>query len=132
RVPIPWTEDGPSYGFGSGGSWLPQPDSWRGLSVEAQTGDPGSTLELYRAALAARRAHPGLGRGDAVRWLEAPEGVLVFAREGFVCTVNLTGEPVRLPAPESGKVLLSSAGGDVLVEGEEFVLDADTTVWWAV
>ncbi|MEU1077381.1 MULTISPECIES: glycoside hydrolase family 13 protein [unclassified Streptomyces] len=132
RVPIPWTQEGPSYGFGSGGSWLPQPDSWGALSVEAQTGDPGSTLELYRAALAARRAHPGLGRGDAVRWLEAPEGVLAFAREGFVCTVNLTEEPVRLPAPESGKVLLSSAGGDVLVEGEEFVLDADTTVWWAV
>ncbi|MFF1479529.1 glycoside hydrolase family 13 protein [Streptomyces sp. NPDC058301] len=135
RVPIPWTVEGPSYGFGSGGSWLPQPDSWGALSVEAQTGDPGSTLELYRAALAARREHPGLGSGDAVRWLDAPEGVLAFARDGFVCTVNLTGEAVRMPAP--GKVLLSSdsLSGDsdeIGLTGGEFVLHPDTTVWWEV
>ncbi|WP_371652367.1 MULTISPECIES: alpha-amylase family glycosyl hydrolase [unclassified Streptomyces] len=130
RVPIPWTAVGPSYGFGSGGSWLPQPASWGALSVEAQTGDPDSTLELYRAALAARREHPGLGPGDAVRWLDAPEGVLAFAREGFVCTVNLTGEAVRMPAP--GKPVLSSVSGEVALDSGEFVLEADTTVWWAV
>ncbi|PKV85420.1 glycoside hydrolase family 13 protein [Streptomyces sp. TLI_146] len=130
RVPLPWTADGPSYGFGSGGSWLPQPASWGALSVEAQTGDPHSTLELYRAALAARREHPGLGSGDTVSWLEAPRGVLAFAREGFVCTVNLTAEPVRLPAP--GKPLLASDGREVALDGGEFVLEADTTVWWAV
>ncbi|MFI1176603.1 glycoside hydrolase family 13 protein [Streptomyces melanogenes] len=130
RVPLPWTVDGPSYGFGGGGSWLPQPASWGALSVEAQTGDPDSTLELYRAALAARREHPGLGSGDAVSWLEAPEGVLAFARDGFVCTVNLTAEPVRLPAP--GKALLSSGSREVALDGGEFVLEADTTVWWAV
>lgn len=27
RVPIPWTTDGPSHGFGPAGSWLPQPGS---------------------------------------------------------------------------------------------------------
>ncbi|MFF8829170.1 alpha-amylase family glycosyl hydrolase [Streptomyces sp. NPDC015131] len=118
RVPLPWTVDGPSYGFGPGGSWLPQPASWRDLSVEAQTGDPGSTLELYRAALALRRAHPALGAGDAVEWLPAPEGVLAFRRraprEGaapgagdLVCTVNLTGGPVVLRAP-GDRVLLAS------------------------
>ncbi|BBJ44305.1 alpha-glucosidase [Streptomyces antimycoticus] len=63
RVPLPWTRSGESYGFGPGGSWLPQPDDWSGLSVEAQTGDPGSTLELYRGALALRRELPGLGTG---------------------------------------------------------------------
>ncbi|MFV2119442.1 glycoside hydrolase family 13 protein, partial [Streptomyces sp. Act-28] len=61
RVPIPWTRDGSSYGFGPGGSWLPQPEGWGALSVAAQTGDPASTLELYRAALAVRREHPALG-----------------------------------------------------------------------
>ncbi|WP_329398294.1 glycoside hydrolase family 13 protein [Streptomyces melanogenes] len=130
RVPMPWTVDGPSYGFGSGGSWLPQPASWGALSVEAQTGDPDSTLELYRTALAARREHPGLGSGSAVSWLDAPEGVLAFARDGFVCTVNLTAEPVRLPAP--GKAVLSSDSREVALDGGEFVLGADTTVWWAV
>ncbi|GAA1364281.1 glycoside hydrolase family 13 protein [Streptomyces beijiangensis] len=128
RVPIPWTTSGSSYGFGAGGSWLPQPATWSGLSVEAQTGDPDSTLELYRSALAVRRQQPGLGAGESVEWHDAPEGVLVFAREGFVCTVNTTGAGVRLPTP--GRTLLASA--EVTVEGDEFVLPADSTVWWAV
>ncbi|RBM20179.1 alpha-amylase family glycosyl hydrolase, partial [Streptomyces sp. PT12] len=37
RVPIPWTPHGPSYGFGDGGSWLPQPPAWAALSVARQT-----------------------------------------------------------------------------------------------
>ncbi|MCX4551504.1 MULTISPECIES: glycoside hydrolase family 13 protein [unclassified Streptomyces] len=129
RVPLPWTTDGPSYGFGSGGSWLPQPQSWAGLSVEAQTGDPGSTLELYRSALALRREHPGLGAGDSVDWQPGtPEGVLAFARPGFLCTVNTTAAPVRLPVP--GRLLLASTA--TTVEGDEFELPADSTLWWAV
>ncbi|MFG3283750.1 glycoside hydrolase family 13 protein [Streptomyces sp. NPDC048111] len=128
RVPIPWTSGGSSYGFGSGGSWLPQPDGWGALSVEAQTGDADSTLELYRRAIAARRAHPGLGAGDDVRWLEAPDGVLAFARDGFVCTVNLTGRLVSLPVP--GRAVLSSA--PFAVDGDVFELPGDTTVWWTV
>ena len=52
RVPIPWTADGPSLGFGPGGTpWLPQPESYRALAVDQQVGVPGSTLQLYRAAL---------------------------------------------------------------------------------
>ncbi|MFB7646854.1 glycoside hydrolase family 13 protein [Streptomyces sp. NPDC056084] len=128
RVPIPWTAEGPSYGFGSGGSWLPQPASWAGLSVEAQTGDADSTLELYRRAIAARRAHPGLGAGDDLRWLDAPKGVLAFAREGFVCTVNLTGRLVSLPLP--GRAVLASA--PFAVDGDRVELPGDTTVWWTV
>ncbi|MFD7291184.1 glycoside hydrolase family 13 protein [Streptomyces sp. NPDC059863] len=128
RVPIPWTREGSSYGFGGGGSWLPQPEGWGALSVEAQTGDPSSTLELYRAALAARKEHPGLGAGDSVEWLDAPEGVLAFARPGFVCTVNTTDTAVRIPA--HGRVLVAS--GPVSVDGTEAELPADTTVWWTV
>ncbi|MEE4489496.1 glycoside hydrolase family 13 protein [Streptomyces sp. BE230] len=128
RVPIPWTREGSSYGFGDGGSWLPQPAGWGELSVEAQAGVAGSTLELYRAAIAARRVHPGLGAGTEVEWLDGPEGVLVFARPGFVCTVNTTGAPVRIPV--RGSVLLSST--PVQADGAEIELPADTTVWWTV
>ena len=129
RVPIPWTAEGTSYGFGAGGSWLPQPAGWAGLSVEAQTGDPDSTLELYRSALAARREHPALGAGDAVEWLDAPEGVLALRRPGgFVCTVNTTGAAVRIPAP--GRVLLASGAVDQ-ADGET-ELPADSAVWWTV
>lgn len=88
----------------------------------------GSTLELYRAAIAARREHPGLGAGTDVEWLDGPEGVLVLARPGFVCTVNTTGAPVRIAA--RGRVLLASS--PVTVDGAEAELPADTTVWWTV
>ncbi|MEV7749170.1 glycoside hydrolase family 13 protein [Streptomyces griseofuscus] len=126
RVPIPWTRTGSSYGFGDGGSWLPQPASWGELSVEAQTGTAGSTLELYRAALAARRAQPDLGAGDTLEWLRAPEGVLAFRRGEFVCVANTTGESVTTPA--YGRVLLAS--GEVAETGGEAKVPADTTVWW--
>ncbi|MDX3183070.1 glycoside hydrolase family 13 protein [Streptomyces sp. NPDC049952] len=128
RVPIPWTREGSSYGFGGGGSWLPQPDTWGALSVEAQDGVQGSTLELYRAAIAARREHPGLGAGTDVEWLDAPEGVLALGRPGFVATVNTTGAPVRITVP--GTLLLAS--GPVTVDGTTVELPADTTVWWTV
>ena len=140
RVPIPWTVDGPSYGFGDGGSWLPQPAGWGELSVAAQTGVPGSTLEMYRAALAARRAHPALGAGDTVEWLDSPAGTLAFRRTpdgagpAFVCTANTTGAPVRMPV--AGRVLLSSAtgGADGITVADDGTaeLPADSTVWWTV
>ncbi|MFJ8948783.1 glycoside hydrolase family 13 protein [Streptomyces sp. NPDC102381] len=129
RVPIPWTREGSSYGFGDGGSWLPQPDTWAELSVEAQTGDPDSTLEMYRSALALRRTTPGLGAGDGVKWHgDAPQGVLHFERSGFACTVNTTGAAVRIDAP--GDVLLASA--PVEVADGHVELPADATVWWEI
>ncbi|MDP9394628.1 MAG: glycoside hydrolase family 13 protein [Actinomycetota bacterium] len=106
RVPIPWEGDGPSYGFGPGTSWLPQPADWGELSVEAQLGVSGSVLELYRAALRIRRGEPSLGEGD-LRWLSSPAGTLVFARDpGVVCAVNLRSAPVSLPP--YGDLLLAS------------------------
>ncbi|WP_043682164.1 glycoside hydrolase family 13 protein [Streptomyces xylophagus] len=126
RVPIPWTREGSSYGFGNGGSWLPQPDGWGELSIEAQTGAAGSTLELYRAALAARRNQPDLGAGDSVEWLRAPEGVLAFRRGEFVCVANTSGESVTTSA--YGRLLLAS--GEVTEADGEAKLPADTTVWW--
>ena len=127
RVPIPWTRDGSSYGFGGGGSWLPQPSGWGELSVEAQTGVAGSTLELYRSALAVRSEQADLGAGDRVEWLKAPEGVLAFRRGAFVCTTNTGGEAVTVPA--HGRVLLASGEVTVTDDGEA-KLPADTTVWW--
>jgi alpha-glucosidase len=148
RVPIPWSGTEPPYGFGpeGGGSWLPQPASWAELSVEAQTGDPASTLELYRAALALRRELPALGAGRSVQWLDSPDGVLAFRRDGagdgFLCLVNLTAEPVALTVP-GGRPLLSSAaqppaavpaaaGPSDQVDGIEVTIAADTAIWWAI
>ncbi|MFD5421664.1 alpha-amylase family glycosyl hydrolase [Streptomyces sp. NPDC127069] len=149
RVPLPWSGDEAPYGFGSGGSWLPQPEGWGGLSVAAQTGDPHSTLELYRAALELRRAMPGLGAVEAgqggpadewpgagagpavyargMRWRPAPEGVLLFTRPGFACTVNTRPTAVEMPSP--GRPVLSSA--PVETDGRTVRLPSDSCTWWA-
>ncbi len=137
RVPLPWSGEQAPYGFGpaeGGPSWLPQPEGWAKLSVAAQTDDPDSSLEFYRGALAVRRAHPALGAGTEVTWLEAPEGVLAFRRDhpegSFVCTVNTGSSPVAVPA--YGRMLL--AGGPVTAgpDEAEVVLPADTALWWAL
>ncbi|MET8140910.1 glycoside hydrolase family 13 protein [Sphaerisporangium sp. NPDC005288] len=119
RVPLPWSGATPPFGYSTGEPWLPQPATWKDLTAEAQNTDPDSMLCLYRTALHIRRAELGDG---ALRWLEAPEGVLAFAREsGLACVVNLNAGPVPLPAHES--VLLASGP----LDGE--VLPSDTAVW---
>lgn len=126
RVPIPWSGAAPPYGFGADGAtpWLPQPAEWSDRTVEAQTGRPGSILELYRAALRTRRGHPALGDGG-LRWLPAPEGVLLFARApGFACMINLSGAPS--PLPEGAGILLAS---EPLHSG---LLPPDAAAWLTV
>ena len=82
-------------------------------------------LELYRRALSIRRELPALGDGS-LRWLDAPEGVIAFARDpGFVCIVNLSGDPAT--APDGAEQLLTS--GPLTELGE---LPADTAGWYAV
>jgi len=104
RVPLPWTVDGPSFGFGGDGAHLPQPAWFREVAVEAQDGVEGSMLELYRAALALRRR---LHTDPELAWHEEGAGVLHFARSGgWHVVLNLGTEPAPLPA---GEVLLASA-----------------------
>lgn len=108
RVPLPWSRNGPSFGFGEHHAWLPQPAWFGRWSVEAQTGNPTSTLELYRAALALRRQHwvhagpmawlPGVDDPDA--------GIIAFGRGGLCCVVNSTDEAMERP---TGEVLLASS-----------------------
>ncbi|WP_202866213.1 glycoside hydrolase family 13 protein [Kribbella turkmenica] len=118
RVPIPWTVGGLSFGFGSGGSHLVQPKWFGGYSVEAQEGDPESTLSLYRKALAVRR---GLQTGNSLTWVEAGDDVLHFVRPGgWQSITNFGDAPVELP--EAAVVLSSGA-----LEGDK--LPGDTTAW---
>ncbi|MFC0597255.1 glycoside hydrolase family 13 protein [Streptomyces palmae] len=131
RVPIPWSGTAAPYGFGpveGGPSWLPQPDSWAKLSVAAQTGDPDSTLELYRTAIALRRRLPALGAGDSVEWRDAPEGVLAFARPGLLCVLNTGRRERRMPRP--GRLLLASAPFDA--DAATVGIPADSCAWWAI
>jgi alpha-glucosidase len=131
RVPLPWSGDRASFGFGPEGAvpWLPQPAAWASLSVAAQEANPDSTLSLYREALRLRRSLPALGDGD-LAWLSAPEDeVLVFSRPGrdggatVVCVVN---QGVTAVPAIDGELLLVSGP---LVAG---ALPPDTAAWWAI
>jgi alpha-glucosidase len=134
RVPIPWGGSSPSYGFNEGNaSWLPQPKQWAFLSVHAQEGIPGSTLEVTRAALHARRAHDAFGDGpmawrDDIATDMAPtrDDILVFERPGnsgsvFVA-MNFGDEPVALP--HDAQIIVTS---DSRADGH---LEGNTCVWF--
>ena len=119
RVPIPWTAEGSSFGFGSGDAHMPQPAWFGERAVSVQDADPDSSLNLYREALRLRRELQG---GEDLEWVETgSDDVLAFRRPGgWVSVTNFRAEPYRLPA---GEVLISSAP---LVDGQ---VPAATTVW---
>ncbi len=126
RVPLPWAPDGPSFGFGPGPAWLPQPASFGPLSAAVQDGSPGSTLELYRQALRVRRRLLG---EELLTWHEAEGDVLHFVRPAastsgaseWHCVTNFGADPAPLP---DGQVVLSSSTGPVVD-----ALPGETTVW---
>ena len=119
RVPMPWTPDGPSFGFGPGGAHLPQPEWFKDWNVQSETGVEGSTLEMYRAALKLRRE---LQTAEELKWVwHFNKNVLHFKRpNGWQSITNFGSKPVKLP---KGKLLLSSAP---LVDGK---LAANATAW---
>jgi alpha-glucosidase len=127
RVPIPWTADGPAFGFGTGTPWLPQPHWFGALCVAAQEHDPGSTMRLYRRALAVRRT---LQTGDsAVTWLDDTAAEVLHLRRsnGWECVVNLGRRPVALPP---GRLLLASEQGDWAARpGAAALLPPDAAAW---
>lgn len=122
RVPLPWSGTEPPYGFAPEGvrGWLPQPLDWAAFTVEAQSGDEGSMLALYRKALRLRRTVDG-----PFAWLPSGGGVLAFERgTGFRCLVNLSSSAVPLPAG-AAVLLASGPSGDGL-------LAPDAAVWLRV
>ena len=126
RVPLPWSGVRPPFGFAAddAATWLPQPEGWASLTVERQEADPASMLALYRSVLALRRVEPAM-RGGTVSWEEPGPDLLVLRRRAaggrdLKVVVNLTEEPVELPA---GEVLVGSSQVDGgMLAGESAVV----------
>jgi alpha-glucosidase len=120
RVPLPWTVDGPSFGFGADGAHLPQPEWFGSYAVEREESDPDSTLELYRRALSLRHR---LQTEERLEWIDTGrDDVLRFRRpNGWEVVTNFGTEPY--PLERAGEVVLSSRGdASAAVAGE-------STVW---
>lgn len=118
RVPLPWTADGTSFGFGDGDAHLPQPEWFADYAVDVQENVEGSTLEFYRAALLYRRH---LQTAEHLKWVRADASVLHFVRpNGWQSVTNFGSGLVELPA---GTIILSSGP----LDGGK--LPTNTTVW---
>lgn len=94
--------------------------SWMGdYSVEAESDDAESTLNLYRTALRLRRELQG---AEELEWIGDEKETLHFRRPGgWEVFVNFDGEGVKVP--QGKKVLISSAK----IEGG--IVPKNTTVW---
>lgn len=126
RVPIPWSADGPSLGFGpSASTWLPQPSAYAEYAVDRQEGVEGSTLELYRSLLASRR-ELSLGTGSLTWVTGYGDDVVALTngasgRDRVLVVANLGAEAVALP--EGAELIVAS--GPL----EDGLVPTDTTVW---
>jgi len=100
-----------------------------GLEIETVT-LPGAQLHQAMTADSIDLAlGSGTDGGDAMRWLDAPDDALFFARDpGFVFAVNLGASAVPLP-PHSAVLLASGPlGAD---DGGLVTLPGDTAAWLA-
>jgi alpha-glucosidase len=120
RVPLPWTKSGPSFGFGTGGAHLPQPNWFGDYSVEVEEKNSQSPLAIYRKALELRKS---LITEEKVEWHKTGNSsVLHFSRpNGWHCITNFRAAPIAMP---KGKLLISS---HPLQDGK---IAAGTTVWF--
>ena len=127
RVPLPWSSNpAGAFGFSNEDSltpdqaWLPQSPWWGAFSVDSQDGVEGSTLSMYREALAIRKTEEGLGDGD-MEWIEAGADVVAFERPGnFACYINF-GAAFELPS--NSQILVASGAVHA------HTVPTDTAVW---
>jgi len=103
RHPVQWEPEPLRAGFTTGEPWLAPVDPLE-RSIAAQAGAAGSLLELYRELIALR---PRLGAG--IELLDAPAGVLAYARGAHLVAVNTSARPLAVPA--RGEVVLESERG---------------------
>ncbi len=124
RVPLPWAANGTNFGFspdGGAGAWLPQPDWFDALAVDAQAGSAGSMLELQRRLLAERRRL--FDQSSVLEWLPSPDDVLAFRRGDVVCLVNFGSESFEPPVSWGSLTPVVSTGPTSRPE-------PDTTTWY--
>jgi alpha-glucosidase len=99
RTPIPWDEGEAPNGFTSARPWLPVKPEHSTLNAASQNADPDSVLNVYRQALAFRRAQTTLVEGE-IEFFKVGEPLLAFRRSvnghGTVCLYNLSPEAIRI------------------------------------
>src|SRR5260370_1225012 len=95
RVPMPWLGGQPNAGFSTAPTWLPEPEGWDRLAVDAQLASAGSALRRYMRALSLRR-QLAARLPDRLEWCPAPDGVLTYRRGPVFLACNFGAPPGEL------------------------------------
>ena len=121
RVPLPWTTAGSSFGFGANGAWLPQPEWFGSVSVQAQDGARTAPCRCTEP----RCSSAGKCKPPTVKSLgrtEPDHDVLDFSRSnGWRSITNFSLTAKDLPP---GKILFASRAIT-----DHRTLPPETTVW---
>ncbi|MBW3081411.1 alpha-amylase family glycosyl hydrolase [Bifidobacterium saguinibicoloris] len=143
RVPLPWTADGPAFGFNdTGAAWLPQPAWFARYAADMQEHDDASTLTMYRRAIALRRdwvVGSGPSAGDAAAssepfafdWLdesEYPAPLLGWRLPSGMTVVANYADTDAVTLPQEMTVLVSS-DGSVAPGATVGAVPPATTLW---
>ncbi len=117
RTPMVWQANAPMGGFTTAPrAWLPVPSDHLLKAPDIQEQQNDSLLHHYRATLSFRKQHPALVKGT-IATLDAPDGVLMFTREGsgekLLCAYNMTENAVTVPLPGGLAVRGIDAPGSV-------------------
>ena len=102
RTPMVWDAAAPNAGFSTGRPWLPVPAEHLGMAASAQSGDGDLNAGALQAA-SRLPPRPSSTRHRRIRFLDAPDDVLAFVREGggeaIACLFNLGSKQARVPLP---------------------------------
>jgi len=118
RTPMQWNGD-TNAGFSTARTtWLPVAPGYRARNAAAETRDPGSLLNFYKALIHLRKTEAALQSGDFALLNETDKNVLAFARRAkdgttVLVALNFTATPQTTSfQAKSGQAvtLLSSFG----------------------
>ena len=131
RCPLSHPTEHGDVSPGSAEPWLPVPAEWARHAADLQATDPGSTLSLYRRAIALRSLHPALGSGLAsvTRTGDVIRVDLLARHDGpapVTCWINMGSAAVEVPAH---RLLLASSPDVADPAGGTLTLAPDTAVW---
>jgi alpha-glucosidase len=116
RTPMQW-DSSANAGFSTAKTtWLPAAPNYKERNVAAETTDPDSLLNYYKALLRLRKTNAALRDGDFALVNESDKNVLAFVRtaggKSVLVALNLTSKPQTvsfdLPAGHQAITVLSS------------------------
>jgi alpha-amylase len=121
RTPMQWDDSLATAGFSTVMPWQRVQANYKTNNVTAETDDPDSLLNLYRALVLLRNQHPALRTGSIQLVAATNDSVYSFLRysedETLLIVINLSQDPVSDYALTAAEGLLSGTPTADLIFG---------------